>query len=138
MQQVPPGLRIMPWNAASSPLDAEDNLIPGDFFTPLNKDFFLNLKVQGWWRLRTRFEKTYKAVTQGAKYSYDELISIPSTLENLHVIERELSQAVYKRNQAGKILVDKKPDGAISPNLADAIVICYNPTREVSILDVVW
>lgn len=138
LNQVPPGLRIYPWNAAASPLDAKENIIRGDSFTPTNEDFFANLKVQSWWRLRTRFEKTYKAVTQGAVYPPDELISLPSTLENLHAIERELSQAVYKKNTAGKVLVDKKPDGTVSPNLADAIVICYNPTRIVSILDGVW
>ena len=77
-------------------------------------------------------------MTQGAVYDPDELISLPSTLENLHIIERELSQAVYKHNTAGKLLVDKKPEGTLSPNLADAIVICYNPTRQISILDVVW
>ena len=26
--------------------------------TPLNKDFYTNLKAQGWWQLRRRFEKT--------------------------------------------------------------------------------
>lgn len=141
LDQLPKGLKIYPWNAGLTGeriMDAEENLIIGDPFTPINKDFFLNLKVQAWWRLRARFEKTYKAVTQGAKYPFDELISLPSTLENIHIIERELSQAVYKKNEAGKIKVDKKPDGAHSPNIADAIVICYNPLRELSILDVVY
>jgi phage terminase large subunit len=128
----------LPWCAAASPLDAEDNIVLGDRDTPTNGDYFANLKVQGWWRLRTRFEKTYKAVTQGAVYPVDDLISLPSTLENLHAIERELSQAVYRKNTAGKLLVDKKPEGSISPNLADAIVICYNPTRETSSFDSVW
>lgn len=134
--EVPPYLRIFPWNAAAPPLDPTDHIIPDDFYAPENGDFFVNLKIQSWWRLRVRFEKTYKAITQSAAYDPDELISLPSTLENLHVIERELSQPVYKNNSAGKILVDKKPDGAVSPNLADAIVMCYNPARRVSILDV--
>lgn len=138
INQLPKGLRVMPWCAAASPLQAKDNIVLGDRDTPTNDDYFANLKVQSWWRLRTRFEKTYKAVTQGAIYPVEDLISLPSTLENLHLIERELSQAVYRKNTAGKLLVDKKPEGSISPNLADAIVICYNPTREVSILDVVW
>lgn len=138
LQQLPKGLRIFPWNAGASPLDPEENLIPGDSFTPLNKDFFISLRMQAWWRLRTRFEKTYKAVTSGAKFNFDEMISLPSTLEHLHVIERELSQATFKHNSAGKLTMEKKPDGAMSPNLADAIVICYTPLRELSILDVIW
>lgn len=138
LEQLPKGLRVAPWFAGGEVLDKEDNIILGDSETPLNGDYFANLKIQSWWRLRTRFEKTYKAVVQGASYPPEELISLPSTLENIHEIERELSQAVYRHNTAGKLQVDKKPDGASSPNLADAIVICYNPTREVSILDVIW
>lgn len=138
LNQLPAGLRIQPWFAGAKPLQPDENIVLGDTDTPLNKDYFANLKIQSWWRLRTRFEKTYKSVTQGAVYDPDELISLPSTLENLHIIERELSQAVYKHNTAGKLLVDKQPEGTLSPNLADAIVICYNPTRQISILDVVW
>lgn len=88
--------------------------------------------------MRTRFEKTYKAVTKGAQYKAEELISLPSKLENLHIIEQELSQPTLKKNGAGKILVDKKPEGAASPNIADAIVMCYHPVREVSSFDIVY
>ena len=137
IDQVPRGLRIMSWNAASGPLQPSSNIILNDYHTPRNEEFFVNLKAQSWWRLRMRFEKTYKAVTQGASYDQDELISLPSTIDNLHVIERELSQPVYKTNDAGKILVEKKPEGAASPNLADAIVICYNPARKLSSFDIV-
>ena len=133
--QVPRWLRIMAWNAAAEPLQPSSRIIPGDTYTPTNGDYFLNLKIQSWWRLRVRFEKTYKAVTQGAVYDPSELISLPSTLENLHIVERELSQAVYKTNAAGKLLVDKQPDGARSPNIADAIVMCYNPARRRGILE---
>ncbi len=133
---VPQTLLILPWNAASSPLDGNKNLVVGDKDTPKNEDFFKNLKIQAWWRLRTRFEKTFKAVTTGAKYDFEEMISLPSTLPNLHIVCQELSQAVFKHGLDGRILVNKKPEGTQSPNLADAIVICYCPTRKVSILDV--
>lgn len=135
--KLPTRLRIMPWNAAASPLNPNQNLIPGDMHTPKNEDYFSNLKAQAWWNLRIRFEKTYKAVIEGAKYPINEMISIPSSLENLHQIEAELSQATQKVSlTTGKMVVDKKPDGGISPNLADSIVGCYSPTRTLSILDV--
>lgn len=73
---------------------------------------------------------------QRAQYDPSELISIPSDLENLEDVKRELSQATYTRNLTGKIVVNKSPEGSSSPNLADSIVICYCPTREYSILDV--
>lgn len=133
---IPPSLRILPWNAAAAPLNPEDHLIPEDSNSPRNEDFFANLKAQAWWLLAIRFEKTYKAVTQGARYRASELISLDSKLPKLEQLKMELSQARRKYNGKGKLVVDKKPDGTKSPNLADAVVTCYCPTREVSILDV--
>lgn len=137
--QVPPGLIIQPWNAGLTGeglMDANDNIILGDRDTPTNKEYFLNLKIQGWWRVRWRFEKTYKVITMGAYYPPEELISLPSWLPNLNQLVDELSQPVIKHNSIGKMMVDKKPDGSASPNLADAFIICYNPLRRASILDV--
>ena len=96
-----------------------------------NKDYFLNAKAQGWWSLRQRFQKTYRAVVDGMKYDPDELISIsddlPAKARNLLV--NELSQPTYSFNTAGKMLIDKAPKGAKSPNLADAVMIRFAPNR---------
>lgn len=93
-----------------------------------NKDFFGNLKAQCWWALRLRFQATHRAVTGQRPFDPDGLISIPSELPELTALCMELSQPTYSINTAGKILIDKKPDGARSPNLADAVMIAYNPT----------
>ena len=132
----PKNLRVMKWDASASPLDATDPVIPGDEQSPTNEDTYGNLKAQSWFRLRTRFLKTYKAVTKGEKYDPSELISLPENLEHLHEIVMELSQPVSKTGTNGKTIVDKKPEGARSPNLADSLVMCFNPTRELSIFDV--
>lgn len=95
-----------------------------DIASPKNKDFFKNIRSQGAWNLRRRFERTYKAVTQGIKYDPDYLISIPSELPNRQELENELSQPTYKKDLAGKILINKKPDGTKSPNLFDGTVMC--------------
>lgn len=92
-----------------------------------NEDFFANLKAQSWWSLRVRFQKTYRAVVEKAVISADELISIPRGLKNLAKLCMELSQPTYSISTAGKILVDKAPDGAKSPNLADALMIRLAP-----------
>lgn len=135
-ESYPQHLRVMPWNAASSVLDPTDHIIPGDDQSPTNENQYLNLKAQGWFRLRARFYKTFRAVRHGEYYDPAEMISLDSTMEKLQQLKMELSQATHAANTKGKTVVDKKPDGAISPNLADAAVICYNPTRETSILDV--
>lgn len=132
--------RSMPWNAGlsgSSLVNAEAYIIANDRDSPKNKDFFKNLKAQGWWNLKTRFEKTYKAVTKGEKYDSSELISLDKNLKHLDQAVLELSQAQINHDQSGKMMIDKKPSGAKSPNLADAIVIAFTPIRKTSILDVI-
>lgn len=133
---IPESMRVMPWSASEKPLDPSRHIIPGDMQSPTNEDFFKNLKAQAWWRLRTRFYKTYRAVVHKETYPFEDLISIPAEMERLYELEMELSQAVHTYDNAGKLLVDKKPEGARSPNLADAVVICYCPTRKTSIFDV--
>ncbi len=94
-----------------------------------NEDFFLNANSQAWWSLRVRFQKTYRWVVENVPCSYDDIIVIPSTLPILVKLTMELSQATYSLNNAGKVAVDKKPEGAKSPNLADAVKIRFAPMK---------
>lgn len=126
---IPDGLRLVQWNAAASVLDPEKNVEPGDKQTPLNKDFYANLKAQGWWQLRRRFERTHRAVTQGVKFHPDDLISLPSSLPKLRQLQKELSQATASQGARMRLVVDKSPEGTRSPNLADAVVMAYWPVR---------
>jgi phage terminase large subunit len=121
------GIDIVPWNAGAKVLNPEDNIIPGDNDTPLNKDFYANLKAQGWWNLRMRFEKTYKALEHGLKYPPDELISLSPHLPYLHDLVKELSQPTAGRDGRGKVLINKQPQGATSPNLGDTVMMNYFP-----------
>lgn len=95
-----------------------------------NRDFFENYKAQAWWALRMRFENTYKWVRKGIKCDVNECVSLPSELPMLAKLQQELSQPTYGTGKKGKIIVNKKPLGAKSPNLADAVVIAYAPTEE--------
>ncbi|MFA5388023.1 MAG: TerL protein, partial [Candidatus Paceibacterota bacterium] len=95
-----------------------------------NKDYFANAKAQAWWSLRMRFLRTYRAVVQGHPVTDpDSLISISSKLPALTKLTLELSQPTYSENGAGKLLINKQPDGAKSPNLADSVMIAYAPTE---------
>jgi len=53
----------------------------------------------------------------------------------LDQIKVELSQATYSQSGQLKLLIDKKPDNAKSPNYADAIVMCYWPVQ-VGVLEI--
>lgn len=125
---MPRGLRFVPWNAAAKVLDPEEHLDPYDIDTPLNEDFFQNLKAQGWWSLRRRFEKTHRMVTEGIQYPVDELISLDSTLPLLATLKQELSQPTRGKSASTmKMIVNKTPQGTFSPNLADCVMQCYWP-----------
>jgi hypothetical protein len=135
---LPPSMLILPWNAAHSPLNPDDNVIPDDFYSPTNADFFSNIKAQAWWNLRTRFYKTWRMIEHGDAYPHEDLISLDSSMACIHELVMELSQPTQNYNGAGKLVVDKKPDGGKSPNLADCVAMVYTPVREVSILDVLY
>jgi phage terminase large subunit len=80
-----------------------------------------------WWALRLRFQATYRAVVGKLPYAIDEIISIDPKLPELLPLTMELSQPTYSINTVGKIVIDKSPDGTRSPNLADAVMICFQP-----------
>jgi len=140
---LPEGLTIIPWNAASSPQYPDESIYENedDDYEETrqitNKDFFANLKAQAWWNLRSRFYKTYQAITKGTKYNSDELISIPSDLENRDELEMELSQPTYSHSN-GKIVVNKKPKGTKSPNKGDATVIAFFPIESDYVRPEIW
>lgn len=135
---MPKNVRLYPWNAASSVLKPEGRVIENDRNSPLNEDFYANLKAQAWWQLRRRFEKTYRALQkldgdpdqQDFTWEPHELISLPSDLPNLRKIEKELSQPTASNGARMKLVIDKTPEGSRSPNLADAIVMAFWPVNK--------
>ena len=130
--RFPKNIEVVPWSGGASVLDPEKPIIPGDKNSPTNEDQYLNLKAQSWFRARTRFYKTWRMVKFGDAYPHDELISIDSTIPKVHELKMQLSQATHDQNQKGKTIVDKKPDGSLSPNLADSIIMAYNPVKKPS------
>lgn len=104
-----------------------------------NGDYFMNAKAQGWWELRVRFQRTFRAVEahkvgEPVPYHIDDLVVLRSTMPNLGKVMRELSQPTYDKTTAGKIIINKAPklpDGrtAKSPNLADDVMMMFAPRR---------
>lgn len=92
-----------------------------------NKDYFANRKAQGWWFLRSAFKRTFRWVVQGQPCNGDQIISLDPKMPLLHKLTNELCQPTYGINKVGKILINKKPDGMPSPNLADGVMIRYAP-----------
>lgn len=124
---MPEGIRFIPWDAGAAVLWPDRRVIEDDRDTPLNKDFYQNLKAQGWWGLRIRFENTHRAVTEGVKYEADQLICIDSNTPNLDQLKKELAQPTKTLSARLKLMVQKTPKGTRSPNLGDATMMCFHP-----------
>jgi phage terminase large subunit len=129
-------INFIAWNAGASVVNPYENIIPGDDQSLLNKDFFGNMKAQAWWSIRTRFYKTWRcieAIKAGQpvpNYSADELISLDGSMPLLHQLMKELAQPTRGENGALKTIVNKKPDGTKSPNLADAVIQAFFPAPD--------
>ena len=96
-----------------------------------NGDYFLNAKAQAWWGLRVRFQRTFRAVEAGGLGGYhpDDLVCLNGAMPGLGKLTQELTQPTYGQTTAGKIQVDKTPEGTKSPNLADACMILFAPRK---------
>jgi len=137
---LPVGVSLVPWNAGAAALWPDEPIeptTPGQPMAPLNKDFYGNLKAQGWWRLRRRFERTWRARHEpGFTWKPEDLISLPSDLPLLRQVEKELSQPTSRKDGRMRLIVDKTPEGTRSPNLADAIMMAFWPIeRKRSVMD---
>lgn len=122
-----PEIEVTPFRGSGAVVDAEGSMVEGR----TNRDHFANAKAQWWWHLRTRFELTHRAVEAVARgerpqFEADDLISISPALPHVNALVAELSQVRWVMTAAGKVLIDKQPDGVPSPNLADAAMICFS------------
>lgn len=149
-------MKVRPFRGSASgdALYMPNAFVRGEDGKPLdrrNKDYFANYKAQSYTALRWRFLQTYRAVVKGYRVikpgdrpaaageltvEADEIISLSSKIPRLAELISELSQAVYKESTAGKLMVDKMPDGMKSPNLSDAVMMAFAPRRrEMNISD---
>lgn len=53
--------------------------------------------------------------------------SLRRGMKGLRELQDELSQPQHKLSATGKTMIDKKPDGARSPNRYDAVVMAFAP-----------
>ena len=93
-----------------------------------NEDFYSNRKAQAWWSAKLRFAESFKA-SKGEPYDPDSIICIARDIPELSRLTSELSQATVKETMTGKLQINKTPDDAMSPNLADAIIMAFAPRK---------
>lgn len=127
---MPEGMKFIAWNAGDPPQNPNDPVIAGDDESPLNGDFYMNLKAQGWWELRGRFYRTWRWRTGKAVYTPDECISISSKIPKLRQLEKELAQPTASKGARMKMIIDKTPKGTRSPNMGDVVMMVFWPIEE--------
>ena len=129
--KLPKNITFHPWSASAKVLWPGKNIIPGDKESPLNKDYYSNVKAQAWSVVAQRFYKTWQAVTENASFDPEEIVSLDSKMKNLHTLVRELSQATASLSSSTmKIVVNKTPEGTKSPNMADSAIMSLFPVRK--------
>lgn len=134
-KKLPKNLKFIAWNAAAGvqnpyhPVVQDNDPDDPETKPALNRDFYHNLKAQAWWEVAKRFAITYRAVNEPHfTYDPDDIISISSDIPLLWTLIKELSQPIMTKSvNAMKLIIQKKPEGAKSPNIADSFVMAYFP-----------
>jgi len=101
-----------------------------------NKNFFKNLKSQSWWNLRLRAENTLRMLRGFENFRPEYYLSLDSSIENIDNLISEMSQATWKEDNSGRVMIDKSPcDYKViidnksvvmrSPNRADSAVAAF-------------
>lgn len=92
-----------------------------------NRQVFKNKRAQYYWRLRDRFYKTYRAISNGEYIDPDELISISSEIDCIDQLRAEVCRVPKKPNPNGLIQIMSKVDmikmQIESPNMADSLMM---------------
>ena len=122
---------VVSFRGSEAPLNPEKMVVGTD---RTNEDFFSNRKAQAWWELRQRFKNVYRWIVDGKPCNPDDIISIAPNCANRDKLITELSQPTYDLNNAGKIVVNKTPEGARSPNLADAVMMRYSKNKSTGLI----
>lgn len=124
--EQPKGFNMIAWNGGGSVINPEERIDRRNPNSPKNKDQYENVKAQAYFEFRKRCHNAYKA-RRGEHYDADMLVSIPRNIPLLSQICDELEQPQQEVSGRGKTKVNKQPDNTPSPNLADAIIMCYFP-----------
>lgn len=119
-------LEVTPFSGGETPRDPKD--VPYEDGRT-NRDVFKNLRAQFVWRMRERFERTYRAVEKGVYTDPADMVSICSDIPHLSEIRAELCRVQRKRGNNNFIQIESKKDmrarGVPSPNRFDSTYMAF-------------
>ena len=127
-----PAFQVVPWVASGKVRDPH-GFVSAESETsenagPRNRDFFANFKAQAWWSIRSRFYNAWRC-RQGLEFDRENVVSINRNIgaDKIRLLVAELAQPTRRETTSGKMVVEKSPNGARSPNVADAVVMALYP-----------
>ena len=130
---------VDPFNAGSGVVNPSQE-IEGTKKT--NDEIYSNAKAQAWGVVAQRFYNTFRFIELGEYVEPEQLISIDIEDEDAYLkLARELSSPLWVKSLTNsKKKVEAKKDmekrtGQPSPNLADALIMCYAPSNKSSVDD---
>lgn len=98
-------------------------------------EMFGNMKAELWWLARTAFQKTHehvrhlKGLPNGKAHPLNELIAMPKGDRESDTLNVQLSLVKWLRNEAGKIVIERKDAlarrGISSPDHAEAFMLTF-------------
>ncbi len=113
-------IKIIPWSASGAVMRPNEEDMKGI----KNSRMFENIKAQTWWRVREEFRNTYRYINN-KEHDISQIVKLPDGNNRaLNKMIMEISQPQYKMSASGKTMIDKKPKGTQSPNLADSYIMC--------------
>ena len=89
-----------------------------------NRDFFARRNGQLAWALRLRAQRTARLM-DGEPIPPEQCLFIDPSLPGLADVLTELGQPEWKENTSGRVVIDKMPDGSMSPDRFDAVCLSF-------------
>lgn len=136
-EQTGQHIRHAKFNSSGAVIRPDEVIDKANPQSPLNRDYYLNLKAQAWWEVANRFRNTFNAVEKGDPYELGDLISISSGCPMLESLIDELATPRRDFDNSGKVKVESKKDLAkrdiASPNKADAFIAANAPREGVDV-----
>ena len=90
----------------------------------LNKDFFARRNSQLGWALRLRAQQTARLL-EGEAVDPERCLFIDGSIPRLEEYLAQLSQPEWDDSVTGKLVIDKAPEDAPSPDLCDATALAF-------------
>ena len=121
-----PDYRIVPLNFGSSVAGPKQRYSRGID----NESHFARRNIQLAWALRLRAENTIRLLNgdiggRDPAQWMERCLFLDSSMPNIDLVLRQMAQPIFAENVSGKLVLDKAPNNAQSPDIFDAVCLAY-------------